>query len=51
MMYEFEATLFRPEGVGTWTYLNVPFDVEAEFGTKGQVRVKERSTGWLTEER
>ena len=39
-MYEFEATLIRPEGVGTWTYLNVPFDVEAEFGTKSQVRVK-----------
>jgi hypothetical protein len=36
----FTATLERPEGVGTWTYLTLPFDVFAEYGTKGQVKVK-----------
>src|SRR2546428_7891393 len=34
------ATLQRPEGVGTWTYLTVPFDVAAAYGAKGQVKVK-----------
>ena len=37
---KFEAKLERPAGVGTWTYLTVPFDVPAEFGVKGQVKVK-----------
>jgi len=36
----FTATLQRPEGVGTWTYLTVPFDVLAEYGVKGQVKVQ-----------
>ena len=36
----FDATLVRPPGVGTWTYLNVPFNVADEFGTKGQLKVK-----------
>jgi hypothetical protein len=36
----FTATLQRPEGVGTWTYLTVPFDVLAAYGVKGQVKVK-----------
>jgi hypothetical protein len=39
-MQQFEAILIRPEGTGTWTYLNVPFSVEEVFGTKAQVRVK-----------
>jgi hypothetical protein len=38
--YNFEATLKRPEGVGTWTYLDIPVDVSASFGVKGQVKVK-----------
>jgi hypothetical protein len=36
----FTVTLQRPEGVGTWTYLTVPFDVAAEYGANGQVKVK-----------
>src|SRR5579859_3858099 len=36
----FTAILQRPEGVGTWTYLTAPFDVLAEYGVKGQVKVK-----------
>lgn len=36
----FSAKLVRMEGVGTWTYLNVPFDVEKAFGKGGQVKVK-----------
>ncbi|MCC3375591.1 YdeI/OmpD-associated family protein [Cohnella sp. REN36] len=39
-MREFEGKLVRPTGVGTWTYVNVPFDVEEAFGAKGQVRVR-----------
>ncbi len=40
MKREFRAKLARFEGVGTWTYLNVPFDVEKSFGKGGQVKVK-----------
>ena len=36
----FEAMLFRPEGVGTWTFLNIPLAVSSTFGSKGQVKVK-----------
>jgi len=36
----FDAKLKRPPGVGTWTYLTVPFNVPDEFGIKGQVKVK-----------
>jgi bifunctional DNA-binding transcriptional regulator/antitoxin component of YhaV-PrlF toxin-antitoxin module len=36
----FSAKLVRMEDVGTWTYLNVPFDVEKAFGRGGQVKVK-----------
>ena len=38
--HEFDASLIRPEGVGTWTYLDIPVEVSKEFGGKGQVRVK-----------
>ena len=38
--YNFNAILRRPEGVGTWTYLDIPVDVSATFGVKGQVKVK-----------
>ena len=31
--------LERFEGVGTWTFLTVPFDAETIFGKKGQVKV------------
>jgi len=37
---KFRAKLSRFEGVGTWTYVNVPFDVEKLFGKGGQVKVK-----------
>lgn len=36
----FSAKLVRMEGVGTWTYCDVPFDVEKAFGKGGQVKVK-----------
>ena len=38
--HEFDAGLFRPEGVGTWTYLDIPADISREFGTIDQVPVK-----------
>ena len=36
---EFEATLVRPEGVGTWTTLDVPPELSDLLGAKGQVKV------------
>lgn len=36
----FTARLVRPEEVGTWTYLTVPFNVAEEYGNQGQVQVK-----------
>ena len=36
---DFTAALERFEGVGTWTFLIVPFDTETIFGKKGQVKV------------
>ena len=42
---EFRAKLSRFEGVGTWTYVKVPFDVEKLFGKGGQVKVKAAVNG------
>lgn len=39
-VHAFEAVLVKPEAVGSWTYVTVPFDVEKLFGRKSQVRVK-----------
>ena len=36
----FDAVLIRPEGVGTWTFVNIPFNVEEVHGAKGQVKVR-----------
>ena len=44
--YSFEAILIRPEGVGTWTYLNIPLDVSKTFSAKGQVKVKGMINGY-----
>ena len=44
--YSFEAVLIRPEGVGTWTYLNIPLEISVTFGSKGQVRVKGTINGY-----
>lgn len=38
-MHTFDATLERPDGVGTWTYLRIPLDMAAVYGAKGQVNV------------
>lgn len=43
--FSFETELIRPEGVGTWTYLNIPLQVSSTFGSKGQVRVKGKVDG------
>jgi hypothetical protein len=45
-IHSFETVLVRPEGVGTWTYLNIPLDISATFGSKGQVRVKGTINGY-----
>jgi hypothetical protein len=37
---EFTAKLDRFEGVGTWIYVDIPFDVGKAFGKTGQVKVK-----------
>ncbi len=36
----FDAVLIRPEGVGTWTFVTIPFNVEEEYGSRGQVKVR-----------
>jgi hypothetical protein len=41
----FQAKLIRPQGIGTWTYFTVPFDVEEVFGSKNQVKVKGKVSG------
>lgn len=38
--YSFTAPLLRGEGAGAWHFVEFPHDVEQEFGTRGQVRVK-----------
>jgi Domain of unknown function (DUF1905)/Bacteriocin-protection, YdeI or OmpD-Associated len=38
--HSFQAKLIRPEGIGTWTYIDLPFDAVTAFGKKGQVRVQ-----------
>lgn len=40
MVHEFEALLIKPDAVGAWTYITVPFDVEQHFGSKSLVMVK-----------
>lgn len=35
----FEAALVRPEGIGTWTYLDIPLEVTQKLGTRGQIKV------------
>jgi hypothetical protein len=37
---EFCATLERPDGTGTWTFLSIPLDLKALFGAAGQIRVR-----------
>jgi len=37
---KFKAKLKRPDTPGSWTYVDVPCDVEQVFGHKGQVKVK-----------
>ncbi|MBD2872331.1 YdeI/OmpD-associated family protein [Paenibacillus arenilitoris] len=37
---KFEAVLVRPEAVGAWTYMTVPFDAEKLFGSKARIAVK-----------
>jgi hypothetical protein len=32
--------LQRPEGIGTWTYFAIPFDVKKVFGATSRVQVK-----------
>lgn len=41
----FKATLERPDTRGSWTYLDIPFDVERAFGRKGRVKVKGTISG------
>jgi hypothetical protein len=36
----FQATLVRPEGVGTWTYLRLPANLSLLEGARGQLPVK-----------
>lgn len=44
---EFRAVLKRPEGVGTWTYLDIPVDMVKLFGNKGRITIKGTINGCL----
>lgn len=37
--HHFSAKLIRPDGTGTWTYVEVPRDVSDAFGTRSRVPV------------
>ena len=37
--FEFEALLVRPDGVGTWTYLDIPLEIAEKLRGKGQIKV------------
>jgi hypothetical protein len=39
-MITFEADLYRPDAPGSWTYLTMPCDVEALYGSKSRIPVK-----------
>jgi hypothetical protein len=43
---KFNAELKRPEGVGTWTYVDIPKELMATFGNKGQLRVRGTVNGY-----
>ena len=45
-IHMFESMLIRPEGVGTWTYFNIPQEVSIAFGSKRQIRVKGTINGY-----
>lgn len=36
--YEFDAVLIKKEGMNA-TFIEFPYDVEKEFGTKGRIKV------------
>lgn len=38
--FEFQAMLKRPEGTGTWTYLDIPIDMVKVFGSRGRIKIK-----------
>ncbi len=44
--YTFESILIRPEGVGTWTYQDIPPEVTAALGKRGQVKVRGTINGY-----
>ncbi len=39
-MKKFRSRLVGPKQKGTWTYFIVPFDVEKEYGSRAQVKVR-----------
>jgi len=43
--WNFETSLVRPEGVGTWTFAPIPLDLVSETGIKARLRVKGRIDG------
>ena len=45
----FKTHVERFAGTGTWTYASIPFDIEKEFGEKGQIRVKGTINGQTIE--
>lgn len=40
MNCKFQSILTRPEGTGTWTYLDIPLSASVAFENRGQIRVR-----------
>jgi antitoxin component of MazEF toxin-antitoxin module len=40
LIQTFSALLIKPESVGAWTYIEVPFDVEKTYQDSGHVKVR-----------
>ena len=44
-MKKFKATLEKPDKKGDMAFISIPFDVEKEFGSKGQIKVSATFNG------
>ena len=44
-VFSFRTILKRPNGIGTWHYVDTPIQAKKEFDTKGKVRVSGKING------
>ena len=43
--FKFKTTLKRPEGIGTWHYVDTPIRAQEEFDKKGKIRINGKING------